>query len=118
MTIDDVFASLERTSYGHLLHNDQLRRQELYELMAECPDPILSEMGRQLRDGLLTPRQLLDAPDYVEALQRGYETLGEVDLNEIAAEVDEFGLTSPAQSDSDPAAASPSEDPGSATRWH
>jgi hypothetical protein len=92
-TLDDVLAAVERTSYGELLHDDQRRRHELYELMAVSDDPLVREMGQQLRDGLLRPRDLLSDPDYADGLIRGCQRLGElaVDLDDVVTQIDELG---------------------------
>jgi hypothetical protein len=88
-TAEDILAKVELTSYGDLLHDDQRRRHELYKMMADSADPMLREMGEQLRDGLLTPRQLLSVPEYWETLRRGYDSLEAVDLDAIADQIDE-----------------------------
>jgi hypothetical protein len=88
-TLEDIFAKLEQTSYRELLHDHERRRHLLATLMADSTDPIMREMGEQLRDGSATPRQLLSVPDYLEVLNRGYDELAKIDLDEVAEWVDD-----------------------------
>lgn len=89
-TLEGILAKLGQTSYGELVHDEQRRRHLLATMMAESTDPVLREMGQQLRDGLVSPRQLVTVSDYWEALQRGFEKLAEVNLDEVAEQVDEI----------------------------
>jgi hypothetical protein len=88
VTIEALLAKVEGSRYRALLHDDQLRRRLLVRMLAESDDPMLREMGEQLRDGLATPAQLLSIPEYWEALRPGYEALGSIDLDEVAEQVD------------------------------
>jgi hypothetical protein len=88
-SIDELFAKLEQTSYGYLVHDQQRRRHLIATMMADSDDPIVREMGQQLRDGLVTPQQLLSVPEYLEKLESGYEKLAQIDLDELAEQVDE-----------------------------
>ncbi|MEN3608612.1 hypothetical protein AAH979_03615 [Plantactinospora sp. ZYX-F-223] len=92
-TLDQLLDAAARTSYGELLHDEQRRRHELFRMMADSRDPMLREMGEQLRDGLARPRDLLSVPGYAEALRSGCQRLGEngPDLDEVVAEIDEIG---------------------------
>lgn len=85
---DDVLDAVAQTSYGELLHDDQRRRHELYKLMADSTDPMVREMGEQLRDGLVTPLQLLSVPEYAEALMSGVQRLAEFDMKQVVEEMD------------------------------
>jgi hypothetical protein len=58
-------------------------------MMADHNDPLVREMGKQLRDGEVTPQQLLSVPQYWEALQRGVNQLTETDLAEVESQVDD-----------------------------
>jgi hypothetical protein len=88
VTIEALLAKVENSRYRALLHDDQLRRRLVFKMLAESDDPLLREMGEQLRDGLVTPSQLMSIPEYWEALSRGYEALGSIDLDQVAEEVD------------------------------
>ncbi len=88
VTIEALLAKVENSRYRALLHDDQLRRRLVFKMLAESDDPMLREMGEQLRDGLVTPSQLMSIPEYWEALSRGYEALGRIDLDEVAEQVD------------------------------
>jgi hypothetical protein len=101
VTIEALLAKVEDSRYRELLHDDQLRRRLVVKMLAESDDPMLREMGEQLRDGLVKPSQLMSIPEYWEALGRGYEALGRIDLDQVAEQVD---ATADAPSD-DPSAA-------------
>lgn len=87
--LEQILAKLEQTSYGELVRDDERRRHELYRMMADSTEPTVREMGQQLRDGLVTPTQLLTVPEYAEVLHQGYERLGELDLDTIEEAVTE-----------------------------
>lgn len=62
--------------------NDPERyRQAIYRRLAADDDPLLQEIGEQLRDGVIRPYQLLTEPAYVEVVARGLEWLREVDVD-------------------------------------
>jgi hypothetical protein len=90
VTFADIFAKLDQTSYRELLHDTEYRRFLLAKMMADSSDPMLREMGQQVRDGQATFRQLLSAPDYWEALQGGYQKLAEVELDDVSDWVNEI----------------------------
>jgi hypothetical protein len=91
--LDQLLEAVARTSFGELLHDEQRRRHELFKMMADSPDPMLREMGEQLRDGLARPGDLLSVPSYAETLMNGCRQLAEsgLDLDEVMAEIDEIG---------------------------
>jgi hypothetical protein len=88
VTIEALLARVEDSRYRELLHDDKMRRRLVVQMLAESDDPILREMGEQLRDGLVTPAQLMSIPEYWEALRPGYEALGGIDLDQVAEQVD------------------------------
>lgn len=90
VTVESLLAKFSQTSYGELLHDDQRRRHLLATMMAGSTNPIVKEIGEQLRDGVITPRQLLSVPEYWEELQHGYQGLAEVDLDEMDQQVDQL----------------------------
>lgn len=107
VTIEALLAKVENSRYRALLHDDQLRRRLVFKMLAESDDPILREMGEQLRDGLVTPSQLMSIPEYWEALSPGYEALGAIDLDQVADQVDAADDAPP----DDPSAAHPHRPP-------
>jgi hypothetical protein len=62
--------------------------QELWRALAECDDPLLREMGTQLRDGTATPLELLRSAAYAPVFQSGLDRLAELDPEALAAELD------------------------------
>jgi hypothetical protein len=77
-----------QTSEGWLLHDTAGRRRRLAEMMAEHSDPLVREMGKQLRDGQATLRQLFSVPEYSEALRGGVDRLAETDVAGVEAQVE------------------------------
>jgi hypothetical protein len=91
VTIEALLAKVEQSPYRALLHDDQQRRHLLATMMAKSDDPILREMGEQLRDGLVTSMQLLSVPEYWDTLSHGYDRLGGIDLDQISEQLDAAG---------------------------
>jgi hypothetical protein len=81
-----VVSAIERTEHGALLHDDERRRHELFKMMADSGDPLLSEMGSQLRNGLHRPRDLMASTDYAEILARALDNLADFDLDRAVLE--------------------------------
>jgi hypothetical protein len=82
-SVRDILSKFEQTADGWLLHDTVARRHRLARMMAEHDDPVMREMGEQLRDGHATPRRLASVPEYWETLQRGVSRLAETDLAEL-----------------------------------
>ncbi|MDG4780868.1 hypothetical protein O7614_14575 [Micromonospora sp. WMMD961] len=81
----DVLAAVDRTPYGAVVRDEARRRQMVYESLASGPDPIGREIGRQLRDGDLSPRDLLTVGDYQGFLSRARTQAERLDLDDLAA---------------------------------
>jgi hypothetical protein len=70
-SLDDIRAAMAKSPEFAELKDTSSRRQALYRLIAEHPDPLLREIGQQLRDGHLRPTEVLSTPQYREHLQAG-----------------------------------------------
>ena len=46
-----------------------------YDALVEHTDPVVREIGQQLRNGEIRPRDLLRAPEYRPVLERGLSRL-------------------------------------------
>lgn len=57
----------------------------VYESLISGPDPIGREIGQQLRDGNLSPRDLLTVGDYQAFLSRARVQAERLDLADLAA---------------------------------
>ena len=86
-SVRDLLDKFGQTSEGWLLHDPLARRHRLAQMMAEHPDPLVREMGKQLRDGEATLQQLSSVPDYGEALRRGVSRLAETDVAQVDGQV-------------------------------
>jgi hypothetical protein len=62
------------SEYGDLVAHETFRRRKLYELLANSDDPLWKEIGTQLRDGQMQPRDMLGVDAYrthlVESLEK------------------------------------------------
>jgi hypothetical protein len=50
--------------YGELIASETSRRRVLYDLLANSDDPLWKEMGEQLRDGQMRPRDVFGVEEY------------------------------------------------------
>jgi len=69
--IADLVAELRSGPLGERLADRRFRRQHAYEALVHNPDPIMREIGQQLRDGAIRPADILRIPEYTEAFRRG-----------------------------------------------
>jgi hypothetical protein len=68
---DRLLAAVSESPELEELKDTSSRRQKLYQLVAEHPDPLWREIGQQLRDGHISPSELLSTPQYREHLRAG-----------------------------------------------
>ena len=106
-TIEALLAKVENSRYRALLHDDQLRRGLVVKMLTQSDDPMLREMGEQLRDGVVTASQLMSIPEYWEALRPGYEALGSIDFDQVVEQVDATDDVPPDDPDETPAPHTP-----------
>lgn len=65
-------------------------RQHLYRDLARNDDPLLREIGEQLYDGLIRPRDLLTEPTYRDVVERGLERLRQADPETVRTELTDY----------------------------
>ncbi len=58
-------------------------RTLVYAALAEQSDPLLREIGQQLRDGLMVPAELDRAPEYRDVLRRGVTAIYAFDVERL-----------------------------------
>lgn len=75
----ELLAALAGTPSGAARSDPDRQRQQLYRELAEHDDPLLREIGIQLRDGLIRPHQLLTSPEYDAVVAELLERLRQVD---------------------------------------
>ena len=68
--LDELLTMLEQSSSDRLSDPESGRR-ELFGLLAESDDPMWREIGQQLRDGQMSPRQILQVDAYWQHVERG-----------------------------------------------
>jgi hypothetical protein len=74
-SIKDLLDALARTPFGAELREPERHRQRIYRELAEDDDPLLREIGEQLRDGVMRPHQLLDVPAYRAVVEQRLDEL-------------------------------------------
>jgi len=67
------------TARSSLEQGAQAARQRTYQELATSEDPLLREIGEQLRDGTIRPYQMLTIPGYDTVAARGLDRLKEAD---------------------------------------
>jgi hypothetical protein len=83
MSVPDGFTM---PSSGHEDHgHDELARHraKVFDALSRHSDPALREVGRQLAGGVLTPKDMLDQPQYVDVLRRSVNQLAAMSGDEL-----------------------------------
>jgi hypothetical protein len=87
MSVPDGFSMLNAglDSRGH----DELARHraKVFEALSRHSDPALREVGRQLASGVVTPKDLLDEPRFVDVLRRSANQLATMNGDELQRRV-------------------------------
>lgn len=87
-TIRELVSELEGTALGERMHDPEFRRRHAYGALQHNPDPIMREIGQQLRDGSMRPADVLRVPAYAEAFLRSTEDAARrLEPKKIAAEL-------------------------------
>lgn len=86
------FGRLAATALGAEFTDPHRRRERVYAALAEHPDPLLREIGQQLRDGLIRPMDLARDGAYEAVLRHGVEVAATFDVEGVvvAAEAAEL----------------------------
>jgi hypothetical protein len=88
---DDMRESLRtlaETSLGERLSNPAARRERAAEALLRHPDPVLREIGQQIRDGSMRPSDVLRIPAYRDAFGRAAAQVSrDLDAKAVAAEL-------------------------------
>ena len=102
--IRDLVRQLDGTSFGVALRSPDARHRRAYEALLQNRDPVMREIGEQLRDGRIRLSDVIRIPAYAEAFHdaasRAADRLDPVvvaqRLEELAAEQrDEGGREDP-----------------------
>jgi hypothetical protein len=96
-TIRQLLDAIADTPLGAEMRDPQKARERIYRELAQEDDPLLREIGEQLRDGVLRPHQLLDIPAYRTVVEQRLELLRQrpVDPDAVRAALADY-LDSPA----------------------
>jgi hypothetical protein len=88
-TIREAIRALRGTPAGERLRSHTQRTQHAAEALLRSPDPIMREVGGQLRDGAMRPSDVLRIPEYRDAFQRAAEQArDQLDPKKVAAELE------------------------------
>jgi hypothetical protein len=71
--IRELIAEIRDSPVGQRLSDVNVRRQHAYEALTRHADPVLREIGEQLRDGRMRPVDILRVPAYRDAFQQAAE---------------------------------------------
>lgn len=86
--IQDSVRALRDTPAGQRLRSRAFRQEHAAEALLRHPDPVMREIGQQLRDGTMSPSDVLRVPAYTEAFQRAaVDARDRLDPQRIAAEL-------------------------------
>jgi len=85
-SLQDVLSRLTQGPLAEALRDRDRYEREIWANMATSDDPLVREIGVQLRDGTATPRQLLSNAAYAPVFERGLAKLREFDPEAVAAE--------------------------------
>jgi hypothetical protein len=85
---DSVRLLRSRSPIGERLRSGAFRREHAGEALLRHPDPIMREIGRQLRDGTMRPSDVLRIPEYRDAFGRAAEQVRDrLDPKAVATEL-------------------------------
>lgn len=112
----DVLAAVDRTPYGSVVRDEARRRQMVYESLISGVDPVGREIGQQLRDGSLSPRELLAASDYQDFFRQARAQAERLDLDALATAARAVAIDDTSSTPDEPAATSDSA-PSSGWSW-
>jgi len=90
-SIRDSVRSLRGTTLGERLRGRAFRQEHAAEALLRHPDPIMREIGRQLRDGSMRPADVLRIPEYRDAFGRAAaDARRSLDPKAVAADLHEL----------------------------
>ncbi|MFF0123822.1 hypothetical protein ACFYP7_31590 [Micromonospora arida] len=98
------------------MRDEALRRQMVYESLISGVDPVGREIGQQLRDGSLSPRELLAASDYQDFFRQARAQAERLDLDALATAARAVAIDDTSSTPDEPAATSESA-PSSGWSW-
>ncbi len=108
--MEELLAKIDQSPIGDIVRDEQAMQRMIFDVMARNEDPVLREMGTELREGNTSLRGLADVPAYRTAMQTGLERVGDLDLAGMSEQLDE--LTAERQeSESDQDAGESDEEP-------
>jgi hypothetical protein len=92
--ISELIAELDHSPRGEQLRDAGFRRRHAYEALLRNPDPVMREIGQQLRDGHMRLSDILRVPAYAEAFGKAARQAEErLDPREIARQLEQFAGT-------------------------
>jgi hypothetical protein len=89
--IRHLLRELDATPAGRELLSPAARRQRAAEVLLGSPDPVLREIGEQVRDGRIRLADAIRIPAYAEAFSNAArQAAGRIDPERIAEQLEQF----------------------------
>lgn len=89
-SIEELLAKIDQSPIGDIVRDEPAMQRMILDLMTRNEDPVLREMGAELREGKIGLRDLGDLPAYRPAMAAGLERVGELDLASMSEQLDEL----------------------------
>lgn len=89
-SVAEVLAKIGQSPIGAMLRDEQAMERMVFDLMTRSEDPVVREMGTELREGNVTLRGLGDIPAYRSVMESGLERVGDLDLASMSEQLDEL----------------------------
>lgn len=87
-TAEEIIAKSTQTPLGELMTNDTKRRSMIFEQLAQSQNPLLAEMGRELKTGRMSLLDTMQHSAYAEQLLAAEPE--PPDTSTIAAELEKY----------------------------
>lgn len=85
-----LLGKLTAAGYGDIFLDKQRGRHFAFEALANTTDPVVREIGQQLRDGTVSLQTLGSSEAYREVLERGIRVIGTLDPSDLEEELDQI----------------------------
>lgn len=89
-SIEELLTKIDQSPIGDIVRDEQSMERMIFDLMTRSEDPVVREMGTELREGNITLRGLGDIPSYRTAMEAGLNRVGELDLASMSDQLDEL----------------------------
>lgn len=89
--IRELVAELDDSPVGERLRDPSFHHRHVCEALLHNPDPVMREIGRQVRDGQMRISDVLRVPEYADAFRGAARSAAErLDPKDIARQLEEL----------------------------